>query len=68
MGRAGYVAGADALIGLLGTDDTIPSEEVVWALEAISGLALGLDKPSWINWFDQLPEKAVRVADLARDS
>ena len=30
MGRTGYVLGADALINLLGKDDQIPSEEVVW--------------------------------------
>jgi hypothetical protein len=68
MGRAAYVAGADALIELLGSDDAIPIEEIVWSLEAISGLALGRDKQPWRNWFDQLPEDATSVADLARSS
>jgi hypothetical protein len=65
LGRAGYGAGADVLIGLLGTDATIPSDEIVWSLEAISGLAMGRDKQAWLNWFDQLPGEAARVADLA---
>jgi hypothetical protein len=68
MRRAGYVAGANALIALPGADETIPSEEIVSSLEAISGLALGLDKPLWLDWFDQPPEEAVRVADRVRDS
>jgi hypothetical protein len=68
MGRAGYVAGADALIELLRTDDMIPIEEIVSSLEAISGLALGRDKQPWLNWFHRLPEDATSVADLARFS
>src|SRR5271157_3884310 len=50
MGRAGYALGADALIDLLGKDDQIPSEEVVWSLESISGLALGDDVEKWTDW------------------
>ena len=41
MGRAGYVLGADALIEVLALDHLIPSQEVIWALESISGLAIG---------------------------
>ncbi|MGO9113107.1 MAG: hypothetical protein ACLP9L_28065, partial [Thermoguttaceae bacterium] len=55
MGNEGYVVGADALIGLLQGDDAIPREEVVWALEAISGLAYGDDQDRWAAWWGQLP-------------
>jgi hypothetical protein len=54
MGKAGYVLGADALIKLLGEDDEALREEVVWSLEAISGLALGHDRAQWQRWFDGL--------------
>jgi hypothetical protein len=66
MGKSGYVLGADALIELLGKDNQIPAEEVVWSLESISGLALGHDLDGWTKWFNHLPEETVRVADLAR--
>jgi hypothetical protein len=51
MGRAGSLEGADALIERLGSGDAIPKEEVVWALEAISGLPLGDDASGWWNWW-----------------
>jgi len=66
MGRAGYALGADALIDLLGKDDQIPSEEVVWSLESISGLALGDDVEKWTDWFDHLPSDATGVTDMPR--
>ena len=47
MGRTGYVFGADALIDILVKDDQIPSNEIVWSLESISGLALGDDVRKW---------------------
>jgi hypothetical protein len=68
MGRAGYALGADALIDLLGKDDQIPSEEVVWSLESISGLALGDDVKKWTGWFNQLPSDATAVTDMPRFS
>ena len=44
LGAAGYFLGADALIDLSrGDGDMIPREEVVWALEMISGMAYGDD-------------------------
>jgi len=66
IGRAGYVLGADALIEVLGKQDQIPAEEVVWSLESISGLALGNDLDRWIGWLNHLPAETARVADLAR--
>jgi hypothetical protein len=54
MGRTGYALGSDALIDLLGKDDQIPSEEIVWSLESISGLALGDDLEKWSDWFDMI--------------
>jgi|SRR5271157_201036 len=68
MGRTGYVLGADALIEVLGRDDQIPTEEVVWSLESISGLALGDDLNKWTAWFNHLPKETTRVTDLAGHS
>ena len=66
MGKAGYVLGADALIEVLGKDDQIPAEEVVWSLESISGLALGNDANRWTDWLNHLPRETASIADLAR--
>ena len=55
IGIEGYVLAADALIGLLQGDDAIPREEVVWALEAISGMAYGDDQDRWTDWWNSLP-------------
>jgi hypothetical protein len=54
IGIEGYVLGADTLIGLLQGDDAIPREEVVWALEAISGMAYGADQERWGGWWRSL--------------
>jgi len=55
IGMEGYVVGADALIGLLRGDDAIPREEIVWALEAISGMTYGDDQDRWTAWWSSLP-------------
>ena len=62
MGRAGYALGADALIDLLDRDHRIPTEEVVWSLESISGRALGNDVKKWMGWFHQLPLESTLAA------
>jgi hypothetical protein len=62
MGRTGYVLGADVLIQLLGADDQIPSEELIWSLEAISGLALGDDREGWEDWWKSLSSEATVLA------
>ena len=54
MGREGYVLGADALIVLLRDGDEILKEEIVWALEAISGVTWGDDPDRWRTWWDEL--------------
>ena len=54
MGRVGYVLGADTLIDLLQDGDQTLKEELVWALEAISGLAWGDDPDRWRAWWDDL--------------
>jgi hypothetical protein len=64
MGSNGYLPGADALIGLLGNDDAIPKEEVIWALEAISGTPHGDDPDRWRAWWNTL---AVERTDLTAD-
>jgi hypothetical protein len=58
MGQAGFVVGADALIGLLRNGKEIPKAELVWALESISGLAFGDDAATWADWWDGVPEEA----------
>jgi hypothetical protein len=55
LGIDGYILGANALIGLLQSDNAIPKEEVVWALEAISGMAYSDDKDRWADWWSSLP-------------
>jgi ssDNA-binding Zn-finger/Zn-ribbon topoisomerase 1 len=61
LGIEGHVLGAGALIDLLRGDDTIPREEVIWALEAISGMPYGDAKDRWSLWWQDLPP-AVRDA------
>ena len=56
LGWAGNVLGADALIGLLGAGGEIPKEEIVWSLEAISGMVWGDDLNRWSDWWDGLPQ------------
>jgi hypothetical protein len=55
IGADGHVLAADALIGLLRGDESISREEVVWALEAISGMAYGDDQDRWSAWWETLP-------------
>jgi hypothetical protein len=55
MGQTGHALGADVLIDLLEDGDGIPKEEVVWALESISGMALGDDPDRWAAWWDHVP-------------
>jgi hypothetical protein len=50
MGNAGFAIGADSLIGLLRDGSEIPKEELVWALEAISGMTFGDDADAWAAW------------------
>lgn len=55
MGRAGYTLGADLLIEFLrDPKDTVPKEEIVWALEAISGHAWGNDSDRWLGWWEEI--------------
>jgi hypothetical protein len=61
MGKVGYAAGADSLIELLGKDDRVPDEEVVWSLESISGLAHGADVERWRSWHDHLPQEITQL-------
>jgi hypothetical protein len=64
MGSAGYVLGADALIDLLRAPDVVPKQEILWALEAISGLTLGDDPDRWSSWWSEPPLSA-RQSDVA---
>lgn len=59
IGLAGHVLGATALIDLLREPGEIPKEEIVWSLEAISGLVLGDDPERWSAWFSELPREAI---------
>ncbi len=66
MGRVGYALGADTLIDLLSKGDQVPSKEIIWALESISGLALGNDVEKWTGWFNELPSDVTDVVDMSR--
>ena len=55
MGSKGHILGTDALIGLLRSDDDIPREPVIWALEAIAGMAYGDGPDLWTAWWNGLP-------------
>jgi hypothetical protein len=57
MGWTGHVLGADALIELLRDGSEVPKEEVVWSLEAISGMAWGDDLERWTTWWENLPQE-----------
>jgi len=59
MGRAGFTLGADALIDLLRDADADLHEEVVWALENISGIACGDKVAAWRAWWESLPAEAL---------
>ena len=61
MGAAGYVLGADALIDVLRDPGEVPREEVVWALESISGLTLGDDPDGWERWWHATPAEVREV-------
>jgi hypothetical protein len=65
MGKVGYLLEVDALFEVLANDDKIPDEEVVWSLEAISGLAHGADIAKWTAWFNQHPVDSTHFTTLA---
>lgn len=56
LGRAGYAAGADALIDLLREPGAIPAEEALWSLRAIAGMDLGDEPAFWSAWLAGLPD------------
>jgi hypothetical protein len=58
MGMEGYALGTSYLISLLRNGGDIPPEEPVWALESISGSALGNDPEVWTRWWQSVPEEA----------
>jgi hypothetical protein len=66
MGAEGYALGADALIELLRTGGAIPREDLVWALEAISGLMLGNNADAWKTWWEGLPVEARGIPEAER--
>jgi hypothetical protein len=55
LGAAGHVIAGRALIALLSGVDSVPKEQVVWALEAISGMSYGDDGARWTVWWHDLP-------------
>ena len=68
MGIRGYAVGGDVLIALLGSDGSIPREELVWALEAISGIAHGDDQDRWWAWWNSLPTEIREAKGRAQRS
>jgi len=63
MGNAGYLLGADALIELLQDPEQRIRTVSLWALENISGLALGEDVSQWSNWWNNLPADAQPITN-----
>jgi hypothetical protein len=53
--NAGFVLGADALIGLLREPGDLPKEQILWALCLVSGNAWGDEPDRWQAWWDDLP-------------
>jgi WD40 repeat protein len=51
LGELGFLTGADALIALLGEDNQDCRREAVWALQCISGKALGSSAANWRAWW-----------------
>jgi hypothetical protein len=69
MGNAGYILGADALIGLLRNSDPRIRTVSLWALQNISGLGIDEDVSQWSTWWDNLPADALPTPkSVARDS
>ena len=60
MSSRGFALGADSLIELLRSGSEIPKEELIWALECISGLSLGEDTHGWGGWWESVPDEAKR--------
>jgi hypothetical protein len=52
MGKAGFLLGANELVALLELDDGALRPEAVWALESISGKALGENLEDWERWWE----------------
>ncbi len=65
MGYAGYALGADALIDLLREGNDRFREAANWALESISGQALGNDPDRWATWWAGLDPETVGAAGPA---
>ncbi|HEV3237275.1 MAG TPA: armadillo/beta-catenin-like repeat-containing protein [Gemmataceae bacterium] len=63
MGNAGYLLGADALIELLHDPELRIRTVSLWALQNISGLALGDNVSQWSSWWDNLPADVQPVAN-----
>jgi hypothetical protein len=55
VGTTGHVIAGSALFALLSGDYGIPKEQVIWALEAISGMSYGDDVARWTAWSHDLP-------------
>jgi len=69
MGNAGCLLGADTLIALIQDRDPKIRTASSWALENISGLAIGEDVNRWSTWWDNLPADALpTLKSEARDS
>ncbi len=62
---AGFVLGADALIGVLRDPGDLPKEQVVWALCMVSGMAWGDEPDRWQAWWDDLPTEWEGPAEAA---
>jgi hypothetical protein len=55
LGSRGYAQGPNSLIAILETESSIPSEEIIRALESISGQVVGGDPNRWKAWWSNVP-------------
>ena len=62
---AGFVLGADALIGVLRDPGDLPKEQVVWRVCMVSGMAWGDEPDRWQAWWDDLPTEWEGPAEAA---
>jgi len=67
LGSAGFLLGTETLLDLLrNEDDADLRREVVWALEAISGIAAGDDVGAWEVWLKSQPVEVEPAATRER--
>jgi hypothetical protein len=60
--KAGVTLGADTLIELLRNPGDISKDEIIWSLNAVSGMPWGDDPARWQAWWDDLSTESTGSA------